>query len=358
MEENERRFEQDIETYLLSQDGGYIKGNPQDFDRECALNKKDLFTFIENTQKNEWDKFKRAFPDDYEARFIKRFNDEVVTRGIIDVIRNGIKYTGAGTFKFKLAYFMPETSLNPEDMDLYNKNILNETRQLKYSTQNENSVDIVLLLNGIPVVALELKNQITGQNSENAQKQFMYDRDPRELIFRFNSRVIVYFAVDHYDVKYTTKLAGKNTYYLPFNQGSNGAGNVGGAGNPTNENGYTTDYLWKNVLKKDSLMEILHKFVHLQVKEEIEHKNGKEIKKEKQNIIFPRFHQLDVVRKLIWNVRDCGVGHNYLIQHSAGSGKSNSIAWLAHRLSGLHDRNNNAVFNSIIVVTDRKVLDK
>lgn len=358
MEENERRFEQDIETYLLSQDGGYIKGNPQDFDRECALNKKDLFTFIENTQKNEWDKFKRAFPDDYEARFIKRFNDEVVTRGIIDVIRNGIKHTGAGTFKFKLAYFMPETSLNPEDMDLYNKNILNETRQLKYSTQNENSVDIVLLLNGIPVVALELKNQITGQNSENAQKQFMYDRDPRELIFRFNSRVIVYFAVDHYDVEYTTKLAGKNTYYLPFNQGSNGAGNVGGAGNPTNENGYTTDYLWKNVLKKNSLMEILHKFVHLQVKEEIEHKNGKEIKKEKQNIIFPRFHQLDVVRKLIWNVRDCGVGHNYLIQHSAGSGKSNSIAWLAHRLSGLHDRNNNAVFNSIIVVTDRKVLDK
>ena len=207
-------------------------------------------------------------------------------------------------------------------------------------------------------MALELKNQITGQNSENAQKQFMYDRDPRELIFRFNSRIIVYFAVDHYDVKYTTKLAGKNTYYLPFNQGSNGAGNVGGAGNPTNENGYTTDYLWKNVLKKDSLMEILYKFVHLQVKEEIEHKNGKEIKKEKQNIIFPRFHQLDVVRKLIWNVRDCGVGHNYLIQHSAGSGKSNSIAWLAHRLSGLHDRNNNAVFNSIIVVTDRKVLDK
>lgn len=358
MEENERRFEQDIETYLLSQDGGYIKGNPQDFDRECALNKKDLFTFIENTQKDEWDKFKNAFPDDYESRFIKRFNDEVVTRGIIDVIRNGIKYTGSGTFKFKLAYFMPETNLNPEDMDLYNKNILNETRQLKYSTQNENSVDIVLLLNGIPVVALELKNQITGQNSENAQKQFMYDRDPRELIFRFNSRVIVYFAVDHYDVKYTTKLAGKDTYYLPFNQGSNGAGNVGGAGNPTNENGYTTDYLWKNVLKKDSLMEILHKFVHLQVKEEVEHKKGKEIKKEKKNIIFPRFHQLDVVRKLIWNVRDCGVGHNYLIQHSAGSGKSNSIAWLAHRLSGLHDRNNNAVFNSIIVVTDRKVLDK
>lgn len=355
MEENERRFEQDIESYLLSEDGGYIKGYPQDFDRECALNKKDLFTFIENSQKNEWERYKKAFPDDYEDRFIKRFNEEVAQRGIIDVIRNGITDRG---YKFKLAYFQPETNLNLEDRKLYEMNILNETRQLKYSTQNENSIDIVLLLNGIPLVALELKNQITGQSSEYAQKQFMYDRDPRELIFKFNSRIIVYFAVDHYDVKMATKLAGPNTRYLPFNQGSNGAGNVGGAGNPTNYEGYTTDYLWKNVLMKDSLMEIIQKFVHLEVKEEIEHKNGKEKKIEKKNIIFPRYHQLDVVRKLIWNVRDCGVGNNYLIQHSAGSGKSNSIAWLAHRLSGLHDQNNNAIFNSIIVVTDRTVLDK
>ena len=254
---------------MNTKDGGYIKGYPEDFDRESALNQKDLFKFIEDTQSKEWNRYKSTFPDDYESRFVKRFNEEVVTRGIIDVIRNGIADRG---FKFKLAYFMPETDLVPENWDLYNKNILNETRQLKYSTQNENSIDIVLLLNGIPVVALELKNQITGQNSENAQKQFMYDRDPRELIFRFNSRIIAYFAVDHYDVKYTTKLAGKDTYYLPFNQGSNGAGNVGGAGNPTNESGYTTDYLWKNVLKKDSLMEILHKFIHLQVKEEIEHR--------------------------------------------------------------------------------------
>lgn len=355
MEENEKRFEQDIESYLLSKNGGYVKGYAQDFDRECALNKKDLFTFIENSQKNEWERYKKAFPDDYENRFIKRFNEEVAQRGIIEVIRNDIKDRG---YKFKLAYFQPETNLNPEDRKLYEMNILNVTRQLKYSTQNENSIDIVLLLNGIPLVALELKNQITGQNTENAQKQFMYDRDPRELIFKFNSRIIVYFAVDHYDVKMTTKLAGPNTRYLPFNQGSNGAGNVGGAGNPTNVNGYTTDYLWKNVLKKDSLMEIIQEFIHLEVKEEIEHKNGKERRIEKKNIIFPRYHQLDVVRKLIWNVRDCGVGQNYLIQHSAGSGKSNSIAWLAHRLSGLHDKNNNAIFNSIIVVTDRTILDK
>ena len=151
MEENEKRFEQDIETYLLSKDGGYIKGYPEDFDRESALNKKDLFKFIQDTQSKEWNRYRTAFPDDHESRFIKRFNEEVVTRGIIDVIRNGITDRG---FKFKLAYFMPETDLAPENWDLYNKNILNETRQLKYSTQNENSIDIVLLLNGIPIVAL------------------------------------------------------------------------------------------------------------------------------------------------------------------------------------------------------------
>ena len=355
MQENERRFEEDIERFLISDEGGYIKGKTSDFDREYSLNRNDLFKFLEETQEKAWTRYKNAFPYDYENNFIKRFNEEVSLRGIIDVIRNGITDRG---FKFKLAFFKPETNLSQEGWDLYSKNILNETRQLKYSTQNENSIDIVLLLNGIPLVALELKNQITGQNSSNAQKQFMYDRDPREIIFRFKQRVIAYFAVDHYDVKYTTKLAGKDTYYLPFNQGSNGAGNVGGEGNPLNPNGYTTDYLWKKVLNKDSLMEILQKFVHLQVKEEISHKNGKEILIKKENIIFPRYHQLDAVRKLINDVRINGVGKNYLIQHSAGSGKSNSIAWLAHRLSGLHNELDEAVFNSIIVVTDRKVLDK
>jgi len=355
MEENEKRFEQDIETCLLSDEGGYIKGNSADFDRSNALNKKDLFTFIKQTQSKEWERYMKAFPDEYESRFVKRFNEEVNIRGIIDVIRNGITDRG---YKFKLAYFQPETSLNSEDRKLYALNILNETRQLKYSTQNENSIDIVLLLNGIPLIALELKNQLTGQDSRNAQNQFMYDRDPRELIFNFNKRILVYFAVDHYDVKMTTKLAGTNTRYLPFNQGSNGSGEVGGAGNPTNDKDYTTSYLWKNVLMKDSLMEILHKFIHLEIKEETEIKNGKEVKRKKENIIFPRYHQLDAVRKLLWNVRDCGIGNNYLIQHSAGSGKSNSIAWLAHRLSGLHNKNNEAIFNSIIVVTDRTILDR
>jgi type I restriction enzyme R subunit len=184
---------------------------------------------------------------------------------------------------------------------------------------------------------MELKNQYTGQDVNNAVRQYREDRNPEEPIFRFNERSLVHFAVDLFECKMTTKLAGEKTYFLPFNQGSNGAGNVGGEGNPTNENGYTTDYLLKKVLNKDSLMEILQKFVHLQVKEEVSHRSGKEIIKRKENIIFPRYHQLDVVRKLISDVRNNGIGKNYLIQHSAGSGKSNSIAWLAHRLSGLHN---------------------
>ena len=177
------------------------------------------------------------------------------------------------------------------------------------------------VLNGIPVFAFELKNQYTGQTVDDAKRQWMYDRDPRELCFQFNKRILAYFCVDHTEVWMTTKLAGKNTYFLPFNQGSNGAGNDGGKGNPANPNGYPTAYLWENVFQKDSMMDIVQKFMNL--------KDGK-------TLIFPRYHQLDVVRKLLADVRQNGAGHNYLIQHSTGSGKSNSIAWTAYRLSLIH----------------------
>ena len=201
----------------------------------------------------------------------------------------------------------------------------------------------MLVLNGIPVIALELKNQYTGQNVDNAKNQWMYDRDPREICFNFNKRILAYYCVDHTDAYMTTKLDKGDTYFLPFNQGSNGAGNDGGKGNPANPDGYPTAYLWEIVLQKDSMLDILQKFIHHDVK--------------KKRLIFPRFHQLDVVRKLIADVRNNGTGTNYLIQHSAGSGKSNSIAWTAYRLASLHDEMNNAVFNSVIIVTDRTVLD-
>ncbi|NMA84439.1 MAG: type I restriction endonuclease subunit R, partial [Epulopiscium sp.] len=242
-------------------------------------------------------------------------------------------------------------------IDKYNANILTCTRQFKYSTENENSIDMVLSLNGIPIVALELKNQLTGQSIQNAKTQFMYDRNPKEKCFHLNKRFLVYFAVDLYEVEMTTQLKGKNTFFLPFNQGTGGAGNVGGAGNPENPNGYATSYLWEKVLTKDSLMDILQRYMHLEVEEKTVIKNGREVKKRSEKLIFPRYHQLDVVSRLLVDAKTNGSGHNYLVQHSAGSGKSNSIAWLAYGLANLHDKDNNNVFDSIIVISDRRVLD-
>ena len=231
----------------------------------------------------------------------------------------------------------------------YAVNRLTVTRQLKYSLANENSLDVVLSLNGLPIVTAELKNPLSGQTINNARHQYQNDRDPRELIFQFKKRTLVHFAVDPDEVAMTTKLAGRATHFLPFNLG-NGAG----AGNPDNPRGYKTAYLWEQVWARDSFMDILARFLHLQIVERIE--NGKKVKREA--MIFPRYHQLDVVRKLEADARAQGAGHNYLIQHSAGSGKSNSIGWLAHRLASLHDATDQKVFDSVVVITDRVVLDR
>ena len=283
---------------------------------------------------------------------LKRFQDEVSATNILQVLRHGFKDRGV---KFYPCFFKPETTLNPETVERYNQNILHCTRQMKFSLLDERSIDIVLLLNGIPVVSMELKNQFTGQDVSNAINQYKFDRATKDKMFEFKQRVLVHFAVDLYEVYMTTRLQGTNTYFLPFNQGSNGAGNVGGKGNPQTSDEYMTAYLWKRVLTKDSLMEILQKYMHLQ-KEDIKDKDGK-VTGTKETMIFPRYHQLDVVTKLLADVKEHGSGKNYLIQHSAGSGKSNSIAWLAHRLQSLHDNNDEVIFNSVIVVTDRKILD-
>ena len=213
---------------------------------------------------------------------------------------------------------------------------------------------MMLAINGIPVVAIELKNQLTGQTVDNAKLQWQYDRDQREPAFWLNHRILAYFAVDLYEAWMATELKGTDTYFLPFNQGSNGAGNDGGAGNPQAEDdNYVTSYIWENVLQKDSLLDIIQKFISFEVK--TEKKDGKNVTKKR--LIFPRFHQLDVVRKMIADVRENGSGNNYLIQHSAGSGKSNSIAWTAYRLASLHNDDNEPVFTSVVIVTDRRNLD-
>ncbi len=347
----ERNFEEAIENYLITE-GGYKKGNPDDLNRASALDETTFINFIKATQPREWEKHCKNYPQNPEQALLKRFQVEVASTNLLQVLRHGFKDRGV---KFCTCYFKPETSKNPEHIEKFNKNVLHCTRQMKFSLLDERSIDIVLLLNGIPVVSMELKNQFTGQDVSNAISQYKFDRATKDKMFEFKQRVLVHFAVDLYDVYMTTRLQGASTYFLPFNQGSNGAGNVGGKGNPQIEDDYITSYLWKKVLTKDSLMEILQKYMHLQV-EDIKDKDGK-VTGKKETMIFPRYHQLDVVTKLLADVKERGSGKNYLIQHSAGSGKSNSIAWLAHRLQSLHDKNDEVIFNSVIVVTDRKVLD-
>lgn len=347
----EKRFEQDIESSLCTI-GGYEKGDPSAFDRKLGLDVDSFIEFIKNSQPNSWERYETIYGAESEKAIIERFTREVKMNGLLKVLRKG--FTDRGIV-FRAVYWKPETSINKDTLEKYEQNILHCTRQLHYSLSNENSIDIVLFLNGIPVVSMELKCQFTGQDTDNAIAQYKFDRAGKDAIFEFKNRVLVHFAVDLYNVFMTTRLSGASTYFLPFNQGSNGAGKVGGKGNPIVSEGYQTAYLWERILCKDRLLEILHKYMHLEAKTEENKKTG--VKTTKETLIFPRYHQLDVVTKLLTHVKENGAGHNYLVQHSAGSGKSNSIAWLSHRLSGLHDSNDNKIFKSVIVVTDRKVLD-
>lgn len=345
----EKRFEQDIEEYFVTE-GGYEKGDPRKFDRQLALDTETFLTFLKTSQPKQWTRYEKIYGADSEKQVIERFRREVKMVGLLQVLRQG--FTDRG-IKFRAVFWKPETSINTTTQEQYSANILHCTRQLHYSPSNENSIDMVLSVNGIPVVSMELKCQFTGQSAVNAVEQYKFDRAGKDAIFTFKERVLVHFAVDLTQVYMTTRLEGERTCFLPFNQGSNGAGRVGGRGNPVNENDYDTSYLWKDVLCKERLLEILSKYLHLKVERD---KNTGEIKSE--TMIFPRFHQLDVVTKLLADVKAHGSGKNYLIQHSAGSGKSNSIAWLSHRLVGLHNDNNEKIFQSVIIVTDRRVLDE
>lgn len=350
-ETKEKNFEADIESYFISEAGGYTKGNAI-YDPSCALFKETFIEFIKKTQPKAWKKFEFAYGNNTEKKFVTFFNDAVERDGILKVMRKGFK---CGGVDFKACYFKPESTLNEDDIALYNSNIWHCYRQWFFSADNNKSVDMVLVLNGIPLFAFELKNQLTGQDIRNAEHQWCYDRNPRELCFRFNSRILAFFCVDLRQASMATKLNGEKTFFLPFNQGSNGAGNDGGAGNPANSDGYMTSYIWEKVFQRESMMDILQKFINLEIKEE-KKKGGKT--ETKKTLIFPRYHQLDVVRKLVADVTENGAGKSYLIEHSAGSGKSNSISWVAYRLATIFKKNNDPLFKSVIIVTDRRVLDQ
>ncbi|MGG3959839.1 type I restriction endonuclease [Bhargavaea massiliensis] len=339
VDRSEKALETAIEADLL--EAGYVRG--LGYNRDTCLDHDTLMTFIQTSQPAVWQKLEKHFKSDTANQIIARLVKELELRGTLEVLRKGIDLFGQ---QIKLVYFKPEHELSEQALARYEANRFTVSRQVHYSNQHQKSLDMVLGVNGIPIVTMELKNRPTGQNVNHAKRQYKQDRDPRETMFKFTKhpiRTLVHFAVDHDLVYMTTKLAGESTYFLPFNKGYNG-----GAGNPPSA-GFQTEYLWKEVLVPDSLLEILQRFMHLEVDE----KDGKK----KVTMIFPRYHQLDAVRKIIADVKEKGAGESYLIQHSAGSGKSNTIAWLAHRLSGLH-KNNEPVFHSTIVITDRVVLDR
>ena len=373
----ERNLEEDIEAYLTSEEGGWLKAS----DRQSFIYVEDgtyqvleghgysdmlghgidiatLVNYVQTTQPKTWGLFeKRCKTADPKRMFFKAFQDAVSHDGILHVLKHGFKHRG---LKFKVVEFRPESGLNPRTEALYQKNCLRCIRQFHYSaTETRNTVDMVLDVNGIPLVALELKDQFTGQTYEDAIRQWKLDRNPREESFRFDSRVVAFLAVDLSQAWVATELKGEDTYFLPFNQGSNGPGIDGGAGNPPNPEGYQTSYLWENVLQADSLLDLLTRYEHVEEKQEtFIDADGQEQVKTVRRIIFPRYHQLDVVRRITRDVHDKGPGYSYLVQHSAGSGKSNSIAWCAYQLSTMFDENDRPMFDSVVIVTDRTVLDR
>lgn len=348
---SEKNFEEQIEEYLLNH-GQYekreLKGEDLKNFQKYAIDVEVFFRFLEVTQEKTLDKLKKVYKEDYKTKILDRLCKELKNRGIIDCLRHGVRDYGE---TIKLAYNKPASSMNTTILELYKKNIFTVARQVYYSKENKNSIDMMISINGLPIVVMELKNQFTGQNIYNSMKQFKEDRDPNEQLFKFKERVVVFLAVDTDEIYMTTRLNKNKTFFLPFNKG-----NEGGAGNPTNGYDFRTTYLWEDILQKDSLVDILFRFVFLK-NDEIKDCDGKVIET-KETVIFPRYHQLDVVRKIESHTKSFGVGHNYLVQHSAGSGKTNSISWLSHRLAKVHDSNDNGIFDTVIVITDRRVLDK
>ncbi|MGH3005678.1 MAG: type I restriction endonuclease subunit R [Gaiellaceae bacterium] len=342
----ERKFEGAIEAWLLEQ-GGYTKGDPRAFDRALGLDPGEVLAFVLATQPDEWRELAGRHGGDGAARanFLRRLASELDERGTVDVLRRGVKDLGV---EIRLAYFKPAHGLTPELVARYDANRLVLVRQLAYGADETKAIDLALFVNGIPVATAELKNPITGQNVEHAIAQYRRDRDPANVTLV--RRAVVHFAVDPDLVAMATRLAGEATQFLPFNRGSE----EGGAGNPFKPDGHRTAYLWELVWEREAWLDLLARFVHV-VRPE---KGSPAEKRAKTRIVFPRYHQWDAVRKLEAHAREHGAGPSYLVEHSAGSGKSNSIAWLAHRLSSLHDAAERKVFDKVVVITDRLVLDR
>ncbi|MHB8276452.1 MAG: type I restriction endonuclease subunit R [Candidatus Humimicrobiaceae bacterium] len=342
----EQDFEEHIEQNLI--ESGYHKKYSEDYNKDQCIIPSEVITFIKSTHPKEFENLQIQYGADTENKICYRLSQEISQKGALEILRKGFKDRGS---KFRLAYYKPSSGLNPEARALYTQNRFSVIRQLKFSTRNVKSLDMVIFLNGIPIITAELKNSLTGQFVEQAIKQYKNDRDPKEALFKFK-RCLVHFAVGNEKVFMATKLAGADTKFLPFNKDTE---------NPVNPNGHKTAYLWEDILQPDTLLDLINNYLHIQ--EYSEKYFVKDIgleEKVHRPLIFPRYHQLDSVRKILDTLKSEGVGKSYLIEHSAGSGKSNSIAWLAHHLANFYQKSTDKdrLFDSIIVVTDRRVLDR
>ena len=346
--------EKDYQKYFLERlkEDGYEIWPQDHYDRLFAVSRQELFRFLNATQPDAMKALNKIYKAETEDVIVGAINaEETKARGSrLSVLKHGIEISG---IHLDLLYSKPATSFNKELNALYEKNIFSASEEVWASDKER--IDVVLFLNGLAIIAFELKANPAGQNAGMAMEQYRTDRDPKTRLFRFKAGALVCFAMDLEQVYMTTKLDGEKTYFLPFNMG-NGEGVNAGAGNPLFSDKYSVFYMWENILKKDSLIEIITKFMFIEVKEEKNEKTGKT--KTSETVIFPRFHQLDVLRKLLEDVSVNHTTQNYLLQHSAGSGKTNEIAWLAHRLASLHDEDNKIIFDNIIICTDRVVVDR
>ena len=351
---SEKAFENYIQEAMAA--GGWSVGDKTLWDKEAAIFPEYVLRFIKGTQPQLWTQMEQLHGVELPGLLIKTLLKERINKGTMHIIRHGFKFYGK---TFKLAYFKPAHGMNPEALALYDQNQFHVTRQIPCHPNDNSTIDMLLSLNGIPLMTLELKNPATGQTWRDAVNQYQTDRNPHAPLFLFQKGAVVHFAVDPEEVYMTTKLNGAKTFFLPFNRGSNPGDIDCGAGNPANPDGYRTAYLWEEVLNRDSFMDLINHFIFLETKKEIQYDDAG-IRREvtKETMIFPRYHQLLCIRDLTRLAAQEGAGHNYLIQHSAGSGKTNSISWLSHRLASLHNQEDQKIFDCVVVITDRRVLDK
>lgn len=351
----ERAFETYVGETLLVR-AGWTAGSKIEWDEDRALFPAQVFAFLQETQPKLWAEMKGLHGEGLEPLLVSTLVKELDLKGTLHILRHGFKFYGK---TFRLAYFKPAHGLNYETLALFGKNRLTVTRQVPCHPGKNDTVDLLFAVNGLPVATCELKNPGTGQSWRHAVKQYRENRDPRAPLFQFKSRALVHFAADPDEVHMTTCLRGEATHFLPFNRGSHPGEVQCGAGNPQHPSGYRTGYFWEEVLQFDSFLDILGHFMFLEKKEEkVDDGKGGKRRITRESLIFPRYHQLDAVRKVVSEARQEGPGQNYLIQHSAGSGKTNSISWLSHRLASLHNQQDQKVFDCVIVITDRRVLDQ